>query len=666
MAHRILGLDIGHTAIKVAVIDKTMRKAVLTHFDEETVAIGATDEDRQDAVRRVLARNLRPDDVVSVGLPSALCLHRTLSFPFRDPKSLAEAIGFELENHIPTPVSEMVVDHIVLGEKKEQTEVLALAAPRARVIERLGQLRAVGVEPRRLGLEALAYASLIRELPQAAEGTTMLVDVGTASTQVVVFEGGRTKFVRSLSVGAQSVEELFSAHFETGGASDILQTHGFLLPHGIEPETPNELTLHEATADALSPLLRELRQTIASWQRAAHTRPSRLLVTGGLTRLVGLHEFLERSLGLPVDRVRVEDLADVQVTKPERLSDLGVLALAQALAGADSNTDHDVDFRQGELAYEGDYKVLRARMPQLVAFIVIAVCLLGIRTSLDYRGLVTEQDQQIVQLQSLSKKLSGKAMSTFTVLRTELGRTPKVDLTALYPDMSAFKVLEDISAIIDKVTEPPEYVPPGGPGDVRMPGVSLGTMPMEPTRLPDPAMLTQRRTGLPGVPAGLPPGGLPARPTRPRPDPMAGAGAMPGAAAAGDAGGGEDGEAPAEGPAPFTGHKIELQSVQIDRTSATLRGDADTQDALLALQEGIDAHRCFGKVKSSSDRITFERHRDWFKFTVQFEIACPAAKPVKDADAKKAADGKKVDDKAAEEKTADDKAAGGSAEPSEE
>ena len=55
----------------------------------------------------------------------------------------------------------------------------------------------------------------------------------------------------------------------------------------------------------------------------------------------------------------------------------------------------------------------------------------------------------------------------------------------------------------------------------------------------------------------------------------------------------------------------------------TLRGDADTQEALLALQQAIDAHRCFAKAKSTSDKITFERHNGWFKFTLQFEIACP-------------------------------------------
>ena len=85
---------------------------------------------------------------------------------------------------------------------------------------------------------------------------------------------------------------------------------------------------------------------------------------------------------------------------------------------------------------------------------------------------------------------------------------------------------------------------------------------------------------------------------------------------------------------------------------------ADTQDALLALQQAIDAHRSFGKVKSSSDRITFERHRDWFKFTVEFEIACPAEQ-AKEAAGKgkggdKKGDGKNGDDKKSDDKKNDD------------
>ncbi len=650
MAHRILGLDIGNRGIKLAIVDKTLRVAALTGWDEEPIPAGADDTVRSEALRRLLARNARPDDVLSTGLPAQLCLHRTLMFPFRDDKAIAEAVGFELENHIPTPLSDLIIGHVTLREKDGQSEVLAVAAPRGKVERQLEMLKGAGLDARRLNLNSLSYASLVRSLPDMATGTTMLVDIGTRTSEVVVLEDGRTQFLRSLSVGAEHIAELMAVHLPPPGGhvSLLLEEQGLLLSPGETPDTPEERERNDATAAAMAPLLRELRQTMAAWLRKSHTRPDRLLVTGGMTRLRGLLDYLEYNLGMAVMPVRLGDLAHVQVPNVAQLSETGALAVALALEAADARADQNVDFRQGELAYEGDFQVLRARLPQIAAFFVIALCLLGIRTSLTYRALLTEETQQFTQMQSVSKAVTGKTAHSFEELRKELGREPKVDMAGLYPDMSAFKVLEEISKIIDKVTEPPDFVPPGGPGDPGLPQVEARTPP-DLGRMADPAMMG--RQGFRGVPGlnGAPPirgavsqadddagdtspsrhrrAIVPKVPTDPgstlTPPP---AGGRPGAAGApGDAG--EGGDKP-EKDGPFTGHKIELSAMQIERNNATIRGDADSQDALLALQQAIDAHRCFGKAKSSADRITFERHRDWFKFTIQFEIACPQADAV--------------------------------------
>jgi hypothetical protein len=64
-------------------------------------------------------------------------------------------------------------------------------------------------------------------------------------------------------------------------------------------------------------------------------------------------------------------------------------------------------------------------------------------------------------------------------------------------------------------------------------------------------------------------------------------------------------------------------SADIDRSKGSLRGDCDTQEALLAFQQAVEKHPCFQKAKSSSDKITFERHRNWFRFSLRFDIACP-------------------------------------------
>lgn len=658
MAHRILGLDVGNRAVKLAIVDKTLRQTVLSGWDLEPVPAGATEPERIDALRRLLMRNVRPDDVIAVGMPSSVVMHRTLMFPFRDDKAIAEAVGFELENHIPTPLSELVVDQVRLGDKDGQTEVLAIAAPVQEVERWIEMLRAAGTDARRLGLNGLAYASLLRLLPGCETGTTMLVDVGVKTAEVVVTQEGQTQFLRSLSLGTDAIAAGFATHFQGVAASDeAFAQHAWLLPAGAQPESQNERLLNDATVAALAPLLRELRQTLSAWMRRAHTRPDRIVLTGGLARLAGLHEYLERFLGVAVEPVRLDTLADQRLPDASELGDIAAVAVAQALASAEAKPGQDVDFRQGELAYEGDFKVLRARLPQMVAFVVIALCLLGIRTSLTWRTLLSEQDQQLQQLTQVSKAVTGKPVASFEDLRKELKREPTVDVAGLYPDLSAFKVLEEISTIIDKVTEPPDFTepliapvmpgqtppgaPPPGPGEPETPqraDPALDPAVMRRAQFRPVPSLDPAADAAAGAAAGRPPS---ARPARPGPE-----GTKADDKAGGEKGGEGEEAAPKEGNGA---HQIELASVQIERNGGTIRGDADTQDALLALQQAIEAHRCFSKAKSSSDKISFERHNGWYKFTIQFEIACPAdekGKPKAEGDKAKAKGGKSGGDKA--------------------
>jgi type IV pilus assembly protein PilM len=660
MAHRILGLDIGRTAVRLAIVDKSLRQAALAGFDQQAVVEAAAPAEgegikhdrhaafspgQQEAVRLLLARNLRPDDVLSVALPSLQCMHRTLSFPFKDDKAIADAVGFELENHIPTPLADVVVDFVRIGEKDGQTEVLALAAPRTEVIRYLDGYKAMGIEARRLGLQSLAYSALIRHLPEEKTGVTLLVDIGSRATEVLAALDGKPQMLRSFAFGAETAAELFASQVNSDlPAAQLLQQHALLLPDDVLENT-QEKAIAEATRLALQPLLRELRLTLSGWLRRAHRRPDRVLITGGLAQLNGLAEYLERCLDLPVRHVRLGDMPDVRVAEASQLGDSAALAVALALGAGEAIPEGDVDFRQGDLAYEGDFKILRQRLPQLAAFVIIALCLIGIRASLNYRALVTEQEQQRGTLQVLAKQLTGKASTDFDAVKTELERPIALDIASFYPELSAFRALEEVSNIIDKVTEPPDFKTPGGPEEAEVPQPSsdpanlpppqfrgvpdLGGRPLEGMRAVRARRAAARSDSeedtppatVPPMAPGAPGGDSPADPSA---APRAAAGPRAGASGAPAA---EDGAA-AGGEAPkgeFSGHQIELSSVQIDRGHATLRGDADSQDALLALQQAVDAHRCFGKVKSSSDRITFERHNDWFKFTLEFEIACPSA-----------------------------------------
>lgn len=615
MAHRILGIDIGRRRVKVAVVDKSMRNTALNGFDSEPVAEPYDEEAQQAALERVLARVRRPDDVVMAGLPASDVLHRVLSFPFSDERALTEAAGFELETHVPIDLEDAIVDEVVVERRDDGCDALVVAAPHERVQARIDLLRGAGAEPRQLGLVAISMAHLIGQLPELGSGTVLLLDVGALGTEAVVVRDGQAAYVRSLSIGSEAVRETFAAQFDTSAlppGGDLLATHGLLLPPGMPPQSDAEATLSRATLAAVTPWLREVRQTLSVWRKGGRGGPDRIILTGGMAGLRGLHDTLESAVGVPVRGLALDGLEMFALsgTAASQVDDYGAAAVALALEGAAPTGGQTMDFRQGEFAWEGDYKFVRERLPALAAFVVIALCLLAVRTTISYRGLVVEAAQQVATLSALSKALTGKKSSNFDKLKGELERPIAVDLAAYYPDLSAIRVLDEVTSIQHKVTEPPEFKP-GGPAQPALPGVQVAQVVAPPPRL-----------------RGVPPLGMVA-PGRPG----SGSGFRPAAGPADDGGGGGGGDEPAvegggedvEKKGEFTGHKIELLSIDIDRTKASLRGDCDTQDALLAFQTSLEKHPCFHKIKSTSDRITFERHRDWFRFNIGFEIACPKA-----------------------------------------
>ena len=537
-------------------------------------------------------------------------MHRTLSFPFNDDKSLQEAVGFELESHIPVDLEDVIVDHVVTAEGRDgDYDVLTVAAPQAVVSEHIDLFQGVNAEPRTLTLTPLAHAALLQALPEHQDSKALVLDIGASGTEVVYTDSGTVLALRSLSIGSDDIRDRFVEQFDVDSpGGDLLASHGVLLTQGAAPRSDDERLLNEATRSAVMPWLREVRQTLAYISRGGRSRPQRLILTGGMSRLRGLVGFVEEALQLPTMTLSLEDLPNMQIHDPDTLqeaADFGVNAVALALLGTDARGEQQMNFRQGEFAYEGDFKFIRARLPAIAAFVLVALCLVGVRSTITYRALVSEKERQVSQLKTLSKELTGKRMASFSKLKRELNRPVSVDLAAYYPDITAIRVFNDISQIISKVTEPPDFKP-GGPRAPSLPGARFAQV--------VPKNFRPRGLGSVPVRARIPEGGARIRAKK------------EGRGGARDKDQDDEGAKPkgaGEDKAGFFGHKVELDNIDIERNKVRMRGDCDTQDALLALQQGIEKHRCFQKIKSSSDKITFQRHKGWFRFNLSFDIRCP-------------------------------------------
>ena len=127
-----LGIDIGSSAVKVAVVRSAYRRTTLDALvkvdvvrSEDGVEVGSA---LRAAVDAALAAAGQPD-AVAVAVDGTRGTVRTIALPAAAIRQVAEVLPFELESQIPFEMSESVFDYRLLprparvGDEADATEV---------------------------------------------------------------------------------------------------------------------------------------------------------------------------------------------------------------------------------------------------------------------------------------------------------------------------------------------------------------------------------------------------------------------------------------------------------------------------------------------------------------------------------------------------------------
>jgi general secretion pathway protein L len=453
MAHTIVGIDLGSHAVKFALVEAGFRQSrALEFFAEPVVAGEAPLAERQgEALRRGLER-LGREATLYLAMPGELLTLRVLDLPFSDPRKIEQVVGYELEGQIVNPLSEMVFDHHVLDAPgPEGTAVMAVAARIEDVGALLADLGVYGLDPRALYPAPLVYDTLLQSEEVLVEGGVppcrVVVDVGHLRTNVCVLQGNESVFARTILRGGAALTTAIAQayHCEEGPAEELKRSFG------LSPARPSGQSGGESLAtvlgQALSPLLRDLRQTLASVRARVRTPIESVLLTGGSARLLGLAEYLTDQLGLPVsiwDGGLAADVPHVDEEPTLPTSRETRFALASAVAWAGVRGAKQIDLRRGPFTYKASLSILRQKALHLGALAAAVLLCVTVDATMALARLRGERDQLQARLRSQTQELFGEPRLDGRQVATLLKRSFKDEMAPI-PIASAYDLLGEIS-----------------------------------------------------------------------------------------------------------------------------------------------------------------------------------------------------------------------------
>jgi len=328
-----LGIDIGTTAVKVAVIRTAYRKVQLVGLASVEVAqAGGVTEALQQATLLVMGERGGLGDAIAISLEGQRGTVKVVGLPTSAQKQLSAVLPFELESQLPFDIEDAVFDYRVLPgvreTKGEELAVLVGVAKTSDVSARIDLVKtALAAEPERVGIGAFPIANLLPYVPVLGEGVVAVVDLGTVSSDVLVMKGGEPLFARTIALGTKGL-----------------------------PGTAAKLA-------------RELRTTIASHRSQGGEPPTRLLLCGGGAYVSGAEAFLSSALELPVE-VLPTPAIEMPALTPEQSAAMARFAKAIALAlGLGSRSGFNL--RKGPLAFERGFAWVKEKVPLLAGLAAV-------------------------------------------------------------------------------------------------------------------------------------------------------------------------------------------------------------------------------------------------------------------------------------------------------
>jgi general secretion pathway protein L len=413
------GIDIGSKSVKVALVRSTYRKLSLERLASADVPENPEDPraapratDVVEAVRTAVSRALQGErqgaDAMAVAIEGARAAIHRLVLPATAQKQLADVLAYELEAQVPFDLASAVFDWRLLEHGTEDGQ-LPLVAAVARVDDvraRIELLKgAVGQEPERVAVGALALGALVPYVAVLAEGETVaVVDLGAKASEVLVLERGEPVFARTLSTGTEG------------------------LP---------------ATAERLA---RDIRVSFAAHRAQGGAAPGTIYLCGGGAFVSGAERFLSESLEIPV-QILPEPALDMVTLDAEATRELPryakAVALALSLAGRGG-----MNLRRGPLSFERGFAWVRERIPLLAGLAAVILVSFVFSAWARLHAVHKERDALQTALGAVTKEVLGTEATTAQDAQDLLGKEAALTDEDPLPHADGFDVMVRLSEAI--------------------------------------------------------------------------------------------------------------------------------------------------------------------------------------------------------------------------
>ncbi len=303
-----LVLDIGASAIRLAELAPTKTgHQLVKYYQREFNSDPALDESERKAIREKALADLLKESKVRTrkaifGVPGQSVFTRSRALPPVPEYKVSQIVRYEIQQQIPFSLDQIAMDYQILGRTEAGGYDVMMAAIKVDVVDKLVEVlqssrRSIDVAD----VNPLAAYNWLKHTGEFGDSgeCVALIDMGAATTDIVIEREGQFRFTRPLNIGGNDITLAIGSAFKQNftDAERLKREKGFA-PTG-DPQTDGQGG--EIIGNVLQRMVSEIVRSFAYFRSLpGGGQVNRVILCGGGACLRNIIPYMQRQLGLEV------------------------------------------------------------------------------------------------------------------------------------------------------------------------------------------------------------------------------------------------------------------------------------------------------------------------------------------------------------------------------
>ncbi len=299
------GIEVGANAVKAIRLQRSGNQVTVADFEVMPFKkiLTTPDLDVDEAIRVNLDQFLLKHDLkrttVMVSVPGHMSFARFAKLPPVEPKKIPDIVKFEAVQQIPFPIEEVEWDYQTFQDAESpDVEVGIFAITKTRLHPWLQHFRAMNINVDGVVLSPVAVLNAMNhdlDLRDRPNGT-ILMDIGTQATELIIAEGNRV-WLRTIPLGGNHFTDALVKSFKLS----------FTKAEKLKREAATSKyarQIFQAMRPVFVDLVQEVQKSLGYYQSLNRDADlSQLIGLGSTFRLPGLQTFIKQQLQMEVKRL---------------------------------------------------------------------------------------------------------------------------------------------------------------------------------------------------------------------------------------------------------------------------------------------------------------------------------------------------------------------------